>query len=110
MCNGCVQKEHPDRGTTCLEDGSYLMNYRGCAACHQRDFVMIRNKIPDEDDGVEIITYDHVCKHCDHVIARHEYTFSVTDYYQEYTMLCLLCGNADDVTYALPNDPRLAAF
>uniref|UniRef100_A0A3Q3KFN8 Protein Churchill n=1 Tax=Monopterus albus TaxID=43700 RepID=A0A3Q3KFN8_MONAL len=82
MCNGCVQKEYPDRGNTCLENGSYLMNYLGCANCHQRDFVLISNKAAEDDDGEEIVTYDHVCKNCNHVIARHEYTFSVVDEYQ----------------------------
>ncbi|XP_062324253.1 protein Churchill isoform X1 [Osmerus eperlanus] len=82
MCNGCVQKEYPDRGSICLENGSYLMNYLACANCHQRDFVLISNKSTEEEDGEEIVTYDHVCKNCEHVIARHEYTFSVVDEYQ----------------------------
>uniref|UniRef100_A0A3Q3VXA1 Protein Churchill n=1 Tax=Mola mola TaxID=94237 RepID=A0A3Q3VXA1_MOLML len=86
MCNGCVQKEYPDRGNTCLENGSYLMNYLGCASCHQRDFVLIRNQAAEDDDGEEIVTYDHVCKNCDHVVARHEYTFSVVDEYQVRTL------------------------
>lgn len=83
------------------------MNYLGCASCHQRDFVLISNKATVEDDGEEIVTYDRnshllfdlkyvhtvspklivlflpdVCKNCDHVIASHEYTFSVVDEYQ----------------------------
>ncbi|MEQ2188237.1 hypothetical protein GOODEAATRI_012969 [Goodea atripinnis] len=58
MCNGCVHKEYPDRGNTCLENGSYLMNYLGCANCHQRDFVLISNKATEDDDGEEIVTYD----------------------------------------------------
>ncbi|XP_077442750.1 protein Churchill [Stigmatopora argus] len=109
MCNGCVQKEYPDRGSTCLENGSFLMNYVGCANCHHRDFVLICNKDTEDDDGEEIVTYDHVCKNCDHVIARHEYTFSVVDEYQEYTMLCMLCGKAEDSISVLPDDPRQSA-
>ncbi|XP_071396802.1 protein Churchill isoform X2 [Centroberyx affinis] len=110
MCNGCVQKEYPDRGNTCLENGSYLMNYVGCASCHQRDFVLISNKTTEDEDGEEIVTYDpDVCKNCDHVIARHEYTFSVVDEYQEYTMLCMLCGKAEDSISVLPDDPRQSA-
>ncbi|CAB1342687.1 unnamed protein product [Coregonus sp. 'balchen'] len=58
MCNGCVLKEYPDRGNTCLENGSYLMNYLGCANCHQRDFVLISNKATEDEDGEEIVTYD----------------------------------------------------
>ncbi|CAK6979212.1 protein Churchill [Scomber scombrus] len=109
MCNDCVQKEYPDRGNTCLENGSYLMNYLSCASCHQRDFVLISNKATEDEDGEEIVTYDHVCKNCDHVIARHEYTFSVDDEYQEYTMLCMLCGKAEDSISVLPDDPRQSA-
>ncbi|KAJ0061131.1 hypothetical protein NL108_008810, partial [Boleophthalmus pectinirostris] len=69
-------------GNTCLENGSYLMNYQGCANCHHRDFVLISNKSTEDEDGEEIVTYDHVCKNCEHVIARHEYTFSVVEEYQ----------------------------
>uniref|UniRef100_A0A8B9S702 Protein Churchill n=1 Tax=Apteryx owenii TaxID=8824 RepID=A0A8B9S702_APTOW len=47
-----------------------------------------------------------LCKNCHHVIAHHEYTFSVVDDYQEYTMLCLLCGRAEDSVSILPDDPR----
>lgn len=89
-----------------------------------------------------------VCKNCNHVIARHEYTFSVVDEYQvsgvwfihhnlvdpchlliehnsrvsasvvlqvclfnvqEYTMLCMLCGKAEDSISVLPDDPRQSA-
>lgn len=46
------------QGNTCLEDGSYLMNYLGCANCHERDFVHISNKATEDDDGEEIVTYD----------------------------------------------------
>uniref|UniRef100_A0A3Q2Q0D5 Protein Churchill n=1 Tax=Fundulus heteroclitus TaxID=8078 RepID=A0A3Q2Q0D5_FUNHE len=51
----------------------------------------------------------NVCKNCDHVVARHEYTFSVVDEYQEYTMLCMLCGKAEDSISVLPDDPRQSA-
>ncbi|XP_062488568.1 protein Churchill, partial [Pezoporus occidentalis] len=47
-----------------------------------------------------------LCRSCHHLIARHEYTFSVVDDYQEYTMLCLLCGRAEDSISILPDDPR----
>ncbi|TFJ98513.1 U1 small nuclear ribonucleoprotein 70 kDa [Platysternon megacephalum] len=96
-------------GNTCLENGSFLLNYVGCVECNKRDFVLIANRATEEEDGEEIITYDHVCKNCHHMIARHEYTFSVVDDYQEYTMLCLLCGRAEDSISILPDDPRQAA-
>ncbi|XP_077176995.1 protein Churchill isoform X5 [Paroedura picta] len=81
MCGGCVKTKYPSRGNTCLENGSYLLNYLGCT--------------------------EYVCKTCHHVIARHEYSFSVVDDYQEYTMLCLLCGKAEDSISVLPDDPHL---
>ncbi|XP_042302765.1 protein Churchill [Sceloporus undulatus] len=107
MCGGCVKTEYPSRGNTCLENGSYLMNFVGCIECKKKEFVMITNRAREEEDGEEIITYDHVCKNCHHVIARHEYTFSVVDDYQEYTMLCMLCGRAEDSISVLPDDPHL---
>ncbi|XP_041095800.1 protein Churchill [Polyodon spathula] len=109
MCTDCVQKEYPNRGNTCLENGAFLLNYVGCAKCSHRDFMLINNKTTEEEDGEEIVTYDHVCKNCHHVIARHEYTFSVVDDYQEYTMLCMLCGKAEDTISILPDDPRRMA-
>lgn len=54
VCNALF----PAQGNTCLENGSYLMNYLGCANCHHRDFVMISNKATEDDDGEEIVTYD----------------------------------------------------
>ncbi|KAJ6665510.1 hypothetical protein lerEdw1_003351 [Lerista edwardsae] len=163
MCRGCVKTEYLSRGNTCLENGSYLLNFVGCIECKKRDFVMITNRTEEEEDGEEIITYDRkevkflysfhrfsdgslieevyvgvpssklivclnilafisdVCKNCHHVIARHEYTFSVVDDYQgvtfsgiageldnkEYTMLCMLCGRAEDSISVLPDDPHL---
>uniref|UniRef100_A0A671Q232 Protein Churchill n=1 Tax=Sinocyclocheilus anshuiensis TaxID=1608454 RepID=A0A671Q232_9TELE len=133
MCTGCVQKQYPDRGHTCLENGSYLMNFLGCANCHQRDFVLISDRTMVNEDEEEIVTYlresrhisvcqysvkfvisnacfsSDMCKNCDHVIARHEYTFTVVDDYQEYTMLCMLCGKAEDSISVLPDDPRQTA-
>uniref|UniRef100_A0A8C4LJV4 Protein Churchill n=2 Tax=Equus asinus TaxID=9793 RepID=A0A8C4LJV4_EQUAS len=82
MCGDCVEKEYPNRGTICLENGSFLLNFTGCAVCNKRDFMLITNKSLKEEDGEEIVTYDHLCKNCHHVIARHEYTFSIMDEFQ----------------------------
>ncbi|KAJ7305087.1 hypothetical protein JRQ81_010913 [Phrynocephalus forsythii] len=79
---------------------------KGCVECKKRDFLIITNKTTEED-GEEIITYDHICKNCHHIIPRHEYTFSVVDDYQEYTMLCMLRGRAEDSIRVLPDDPHL---
>lgn len=102
----CVEKEYPNRGNICLENGSFLLNFTGCAVCGKRDFMLITNRSLKEEDGEEIVTYDHLCKNCHHVIARHEYTFSIMDEFQEYTMLCMLCGKAEDTISILPDDPR----
>lgn len=45
------------QGNTCLENGSYLMNFLGCANCHQRDFVLISDKTMVNEDEEEIVTY-----------------------------------------------------
>lgn len=73
---------HPNKGNTCLENGSFLLNFAGCAVCSKRDFMLITNRSLKEEDGEEIVTYDHLCKNCHHVIARHEYTFSIMDEFQ----------------------------
>ncbi|XP_024904868.1 protein Churchill [Pteropus alecto] len=98
MCGDCVEKEYPNRVSE--------LNFTGCAVCNKRDFMLITNKSLKEEDGEEIVTYDHLCKNCHHVVARHEYTFSIMDEFQEYTMLCLLCGKAEDTISILPDDPR----
>ncbi|XP_007184357.1 protein Churchill isoform X4 [Balaenoptera acutorostrata] len=83
MCGDCVEKEYPNRGNICLENGSFLLNFIGCAVCSKRDFMLITNKSLKEEDGEEIVTYDpDLCKNCHHVIARHEYTFSIMDEFQ----------------------------
>uniref|UniRef100_D6RGU2 Protein Churchill n=1 Tax=Mus musculus TaxID=10090 RepID=D6RGU2_MOUSE len=58
MCGDCVEKEYPNRGTTCLENGSFLLNFAGCAVCSKRDFMLITNRSLKEEDGEEIVTYD----------------------------------------------------
>lgn len=49
------------------------------------------------------------CKDCQHVIAKHEFTFDVVDDYQEYSMTCLLCGNGSAEVSVMPVDPRKAS-
>uniref|UniRef100_A0A8B9ZVH4 Protein Churchill n=1 Tax=Anas zonorhyncha TaxID=75864 RepID=A0A8B9ZVH4_9AVES len=77
MSPGC-----PQIGTTCLEGGSFLLNFVGCAQCGRRDLVLLGNRAAGLRGDDEIVTYDHLCKNCHHLIARHEYTFSVVDDYQ----------------------------
>lgn len=108
MCNECVKEEYPDRGTTCMDNGSYLMNFAGCHDCGKLDVIAITNRhcTDEDDDDEEIITYQHICSTCGHVIANHEYTFRVEDEYQVYEMDCVLCGRADDSRSIMPCDPR----
>uniref|UniRef100_A0A8D2PSH2 Protein Churchill n=1 Tax=Zosterops lateralis melanops TaxID=1220523 RepID=A0A8D2PSH2_ZOSLA len=90
-------------GTTCLEGGSFLLNFVGCAQCGRRDFVLVDNRAEGLDGGEEIVTYDHLCKNCHHLIARHEYTFSVVDDYQSLKgfRAASLCSGLPGVPSAL---------
>ena len=100
----CWLESRPERGTTCLDKGSYVINFKGCHACGKRDFIAEEGRVEDEDDDEEdgcyeeIITYNHVCKHCAHVIcAEHYYKFEVSaDGTQSFLMECALCGRGAD--------------
>lgn len=106
MCQGCVKVQYPERGTMCLESGSYLLNFACCTVCGKREPLKITEKSSQEDnDGEELVTYKHVCPRCGHLVAEHEYTFRVEGQYQEYMMTCLLCGTAADSVSILPDDP-----
>ena len=69
---------------------------------------VVLRKLRDDVWGLcgEGVPQSDLCKNCHHVVARHEYTFSIMDEFQEYTMLCLLCGKAEDTISILPDDPR----
>jgi len=107
MCRDCVKEQHPQRGTICLESGSYLLNFAACKDCGKKEPFKITDKTSQEDDdGEELVTYKHLCSSCDHLVATHEYTFRVEGQYQEYTMTCLLCGTAAATVSILPEDPN----
>ena len=42
------------------------------------------------------------CCECQHIIARHTYSFSVEDGTQEYEMNCMLCGHGEDQVKVVP--------
>ncbi|CAH3160870.1 unnamed protein product [Pocillopora meandrina] len=106
MCQFCVKEQHPQRGTICLESGSYLKNYAGCKGCGKREPLKTFEMSTQEDnDGEELVTYKHICPSCEHLVAEHEYTFRVEGKYQEYMMTCLLCGTAADSISILPESP-----
>ncbi|XP_074655955.1 protein Churchill-like [Tubulanus polymorphus] len=105
MCNECVKEQYPNRENICIESGSYRLNYAGCADCQSKE-IKTTNLIKEEEDNEETIKYEHTCADCNHVIANHEYTFEVDDDFQHYTMMCELCGCAEDQRSILPYDPR----
>eukprot|EP00038_Savillea_parva_P010268 m.189094 g.189094 ORF g.189094 m.189094 type:complete len:113 (-) comp17634_c0_seq1:80-418(-) len=109
MCGECLKTVAPDRGTTCLEKGCYFLNFKGCASCNRMDTPTATQSVTGMDDGEEEITFTHLCKHCNHEIAKHTYTFRVEDGFQEYSMVCKLCGRGSDTISVLPNDPRRGA-
>ncbi|XP_013086207.1 protein Churchill-like isoform X2 [Biomphalaria glabrata] len=105
MCQGCVKEEFPDRESLCIDQGSYMLNFSKCCNCGARD-MKIANRSCVDSEQEEVITYQHVCGSCDHVIAEHEHTFRVEEEFQLYGMSCLLCGSADDQRSIMPIDPR----
>ncbi|XP_003386737.2 PREDICTED: protein Churchill-like [Amphimedon queenslandica] len=107
MCKDCLKEICPNRGNVCLETGSYLLNYSGCASCKSLSFILIKEKnVAEEENGDETVTYNHTCNECGHLIASHEYTFTLDEEFQEYSMNCALCGYGSDTVSILPDDPR----
>ncbi|XP_041469152.1 protein Churchill-like [Lytechinus variegatus] len=107
MCGECVKSKCPDRGNTCLDNGSYILNFDHCAECQKREPIKITQRnVEVKDDGEEVISYEHKCTYCCHLIAEHEHTFTIEGEYQEYAMYCLLCGVGNDTISVQPVDPR----
>lgn len=84
-----------------MEEGAYVLNFNGCVLCGHFNFPdsvnannLDPNGEPDKaiEDNIERINYDHQCTQCQHLVAKHEYTFEVVDGVQEYCMNCELCG------------------
>lgn len=98
MCRKCLLELRPDRGSTCLDTGVFVLNFGGCAECGKRDFPKAADEEStaqsDEDGGEEDgddsyeeeVTYKHKCKHCEHLIAEHYYSFTVDDGRQNFIM------------------------
>ena len=82
----------PDRGTFCLEEGSYLVNFKSCKECEKRGLLQVKERQVDEDDDEgtgefsEEITYKHHCTHCGHFIADHSYSFTANSSKQTFSM------------------------
>ena len=96
MCRDCVRDDDVDRGSTCLDGGAYLLNWKGCAACGSKDLSeQARVKKSDHEDH-ESVVYEHRCQSCSHLVATHKFTFNATDTTHETKMRCELCGNGED--------------
>eukprot|EP00698_Gefionella_okellyi_P017258 TRINITY_DN5021_c0_g1_i1.p2 TRINITY_DN5021_c0_g1~~TRINITY_DN5021_c0_g1_i1.p2 ORF type:complete len:123 (+),score=4.44 TRINITY_DN5021_c0_g1_i1:147-515(+) len=117
MCKDCIIEEFPQREETTLQSGAYVVNFKECASCRKRDIPVSISKekheeghsSDDPDSDSEEITYTHACRHCNHVICRHFYSFSVEGKYQHYLMECLLCGRGQYEASYLPKDPKRAS-
>eukprot|EP01086_Lenisia_limosa_P008500 TRINITY_DN30072_c0_g1_i1.p1 TRINITY_DN30072_c0_g1~~TRINITY_DN30072_c0_g1_i1.p1 ORF type:complete len:115 (-),score=16.54 TRINITY_DN30072_c0_g1_i1:6-350(-) len=97
MCQHCIVQPLEDRGSICLESGTYYVNYKGCVKCGggMADLRVIEMATEeDEEEMSEEVTYKHQCKKCEHIICEHFYQFQVDkgEGVQDYLMECLLCG------------------
>lgn len=109
MCKDCVFEEFVDREGMVCEDGAYVLNLKGCAACKKRGMVRNVERTHREDDkGNETVEFVHVCEWCGHEIARHRYEVAVDEAHHMhcYSMECMLCGSAEDSRSIDPVDPR----
>mmetsp|Transcript_6152 Transcript_6152/g.10929 ORF Transcript_6152/g.10929 Transcript_6152/m.10929 type:complete len:213 (+) Transcript_6152:150-788(+) len=124
MCKNCLKEVLPDRHTTCLDDGVYLLNWKACAQCGSTAPPVARNKSFEEEEEEESLedegglfaegsmrseetTFHHACASCDHAVSEHYHKYLVQgSSKQEYIMSCALCGkgayNSDfsDIVYA----------
>ncbi|XP_071962079.1 protein Churchill-like [Antedon mediterranea] len=108
MCFDCMKQAFPNRGETCLDSGSYLMNFQGCSECQKKEQMKVQERrVETDEDDVETIVYQHVCGNCGHFIAEHKYTFYVDEDYQEYEMYCRLCGRSATSISIMPVDPKM---
>lgn len=105
MCIKCVKEPRPERHRSCLEQGSYLVNFSKCAVCSKKGFITIKDFVEenedDETDGSseQVITYNHHCSSCDHLIADHYYRYNDDEKTQDSLMECVLCGRGADVVH-----------
>jgi hypothetical protein len=82
----------PDRGSCCLDTGVYVINFKECAECGKRDFPVPIDKErvepldSDEENQEEEVTFKHKCKHCDHIIAEHYYSFNIEENRENFIM------------------------
>eukprot|EP00056_Hartaetosiga_gracilis_P021441 m.24171 g.24171 ORF g.24171 m.24171 type:complete len:163 (-) comp9082_c0_seq1:40-528(-) len=51
MCKDCLKTPLPDRGTTCLSTGVYLVNFAGCGKCKKFSMPIAEKVDSKEDDS-----------------------------------------------------------
>lgn len=103
MCEHCLIEPKPARLTFTSDSGHYTINYQSCAACQQRCALVqsaykrhVQEEAASGDceaEYTEDVQYVHECSQCQHVIATHQYCFSVLGSEQLHTMNCQLCGS-----------------
>ena len=109
MCLNCLNTARPDRGTVCLDEGAYLVNFKACASCGVRAMprtakreeeatVDSEDETPEgeEPEETEEVQFQHVCSECGHVVASHYYRSVYSTRSQRFLMECMLCGRAAD--------------
>jgi len=104
-----MNETRPDRGRVCLDEGTFLLNWAGCADCGSlQEPVATEMKKEDEENLValeaetefqESVLFKHECANCQHVVAPHFYSFTVTSLQQEFLMECPLCGKGADTKF-----------
>jgi hypothetical protein len=96
MCQDCLLECRPDRGSLCLDDGAYLLNFKGCVVCGKRSRPNNDDRCEQEEEGgneeCTETTFTHVCSGCGHQVASHYYRETLNVGYVCYLMECSLCG------------------
>ena len=94
MCRHCVRTPFPDRDRMCLETGAFLANMRKCQKCSKNSLISeplttslrpgadSESESSDteclENDG-ELVTYNHVCSECRHLVSAHKVNLCLPD-------------------------------
>ena len=89
MCRHCVRTPFPDRDRMCLEAGAFLLNMAGCHLCGRNSLTTQQVEDTGEEDSDsedsdwecreyegELVTYNHICSHCGHLVATHKVSCS----------------------------------
>ena len=78
MCRNCVKSPYPYRDRMCLEKGAYLFNLGGCSQCRMMELLEME-KVEEEVEGQETVSYKHVCTGCQHIVSEHKVRLGIQD-------------------------------